>query len=290
MPDDRWTTEAVITLPRRVASGYFETMGIQIVAGRAFDESDRSNAPRVVVVDQALAHRFWPGEDPIGKLVYRRNGVPGEVVGVAGPVRYEPLGVDQPGVLYVVLPQRGDKGHGLYMVVRTAPGAPPDLLSTARRVVQRVDPDQPVIDSRTMEARLHDALTVRRLSATLPQGFDVVALTLALVGLYGTVTYGVSRSLHSIAVRMALGARAHQVAAIVLRLTLLLTAAGTCLGAVIALGISRLAGSVLYGISPEDPATFLGTGAVFIVASLAAGAGPARRAVAVYPMKHFRAN
>lgn len=288
VPEDRWTAEAVVSLPRHVAPGYFETMDIRVVSGRTFNDSDTNDAPHVVVVDQAFADRMWPGEDPLGKSVYDRSGVLGEVAGVVETVRYEPLGVDQPGVHYDVLRQRGDGGHGLYMVVRTAAGESRELMAAARRVIQEVDPDQPVIDARLMEARLDDALTVRRLSAALLQAFALLALALALVGLYGTVRYAVSRSLHSIAVRIALGARTHEVAALVLRRTLLLAGAGTFMGAAMALGVSRLLGPLLYEVSPADPATFVGLAVLLVAASLAAAIGPIRRAVRVDPMEHFK--
>lgn len=287
VPEDRWAAEAIMSLPRHAAPGYFETMGIRVISGRTFDDSDTNDAPRVVVVDQALADRMWPGEDPLGKSVHARWGVLGEVVGVVQTVRYEPLGVDQPGVYYDVLGQRGDGGHGLYMVVRTAEGGSRELMSAARRVIQEVDPDQPVIDARPMEARLDDALTVRRLSAALLQGFSLLALTLALIGLYGTVRYAVSRSLHSMAIRIALGARTREVAALVLRRTMLLAAAGTSIGAAVALGVSRLLGPLLYGVSPTDPMTFVGLAVLLVAASLAAAVGPVRRAAGVDPMEHF---
>ena len=286
---------APISLMRHVSHGYFETMGIPLVAGRLFDERDRNDAPPVVVVDERLASRLWPGEDPVGKRLLEgffggrcaRGCAVGEVVGVVGPVRYQPLEADPWMTFYDLVPQAGDGGHGVYVVVRTT-SEPRTVISAVRRAIQSVDPDQPVIDVQTMEERLADTLVVRRLSALVLQTFALLALALALVGLYGTLSYGVSRARHSMAIRIALGAQKRDVRGLVLRRTLLLTGTGLMLGLVGSAVLSRLLETVLYGVTPTDPATFIILFLVLLGTSSLAAVGPARRAATVDPMRHLR--
>ena len=283
---------APTSLMRHVSHRYFEAMGIPLVAGRLFDERDREDAPRVVVVDERLASRLWPGEDPIGKRLFEVYGercaqgcTRGEVVGVVGPVRYQPLEADQWMTFYDLVPQVGDGGHGVYVVTRTT-AEPRTLITAVRQEIQSVDSDQPVVDVRTMEERLADTLVLRRLSALVLQTFALLALALALVGLYGTISYGVSRARHSTAVRIALGARKRDVRGLVLRRMLLLTCTG--LGLVGSAVLSRLLETVLYGVTPTDPATYITLFLGLLGTASLAAVGPARRAATVDPVRDLR--
>ena len=285
---------APTSLTRHVSYGYFETMGIPLLAGRLPDERDRGDAPRVVVVDERLANRLWPGEDPVGKRLFGVFGERcdggcsiGEVVGVVGPVRYEPLEADPWMTFYDLVPQVGDGGHGVYVVARTT-SDPRTVTAAVRREIQSVDPDQPLIDVQTMEERLTDTLVVRRLSALVLETFALLALSLALVGLYGTISYGVSRARHSMAIRVALGARKRDVRGLVLRKTLLMTGMGLGLGFVGSLVLSRLLEAVLYGVTPTDPATYIILALVLLGTGFLAAVGPARRAATVDPVRHLR--
>ncbi len=188
---------------------------------------------------------------------------------------------------YDLVPQVGDGGHGVYVVARTT-SDPRTVTAAVRREIQSVDPDQPLIDVQTMEERLTDTLVVRRLSALVLETFALLALSLALVGLYGTISYGVSRARHSMAIRVALGARKRDVRGLVLRKTLLMTGMGLGLGFVGSLVLSRLLEAVLYGVTPTDPATYIILALVLLGTGFLAAVGPARRAATVDPVRHLR--
>ena len=281
---------------RGVSPGYLETLGVPLVSGRFIDARDTRTAPYVAVINEAMVRLHWPDEDPIGRrFSFGLGGIETlfTVVGVVGDMRQD--GLDAPAFpeVYAPLEQLGD-GRGLSMmwpqqlVVRTS-GDPLALAPAVRRAVWDIDPDQPVSSVRAMSDILEVELASRSTQLTLIGSFAVLALVLAAVGLYGTLTYTVSQSTGEIGLRMALGAEHKTVVGSVVREALMTALVGVGLGLVAAFALTRTIASFLYGVSPTDPATAAAVaGVLLLVASLAAFV-PARRAASVDPAVTLRA-
>jgi putative ABC transport system permease protein len=270
-----------------VGLNYFKTFGVSLVRGRDFGTADTEESPSVVVVNEAFAARHFAGQDPLGKRL-SFNGVRGpwrEIVGVARDSKYYTLGEGRTPFVYLPLAQNHETGMAL--VVRAA-GEPSALSGAVRREVQSLEKNLPVTDARPMTEVIGTALYAARTGATLLTGFGLLALVLAAVGLYGVMAYSVSRRTREVGIRMALGARAADVLRLVLREALTLVACGVLLGLAGAWAASRLLAGFLYGVSTNDPVTFLGTTAVLVAAALLACFVPARRATKVDPMVALR--
>ncbi|MGE0554942.1 MAG: ADOP family duplicated permease [Gemmatimonadales bacterium] len=276
-----------------VSVGYLETLGIPIVAGRAFAASDREDAPPVALVNQTLARTLWPDGDAVGSRIQFNPSAPWlEVVGVVGDARMR--GADQPPgpIVYVATAQRTwDWLSWQNLVLRVADGVTPGSLAGAlRSAVRELDPELPVSEVRTMDD-LYRASTARQTFATILLGtFAVAALALGLIGLYGVLAGSVAARRRELAVRMSLGASREAVLRLVLREALVLTGLGLLVGSGVALALTRMLGALLYGVSPLDPLTFLLVAALVTVASVAAALLPARRASRVDPMVAIRAD
>jgi predicted permease len=279
----------------RVATpGYFEALRIPLRRGRLFTAQDAPGARRVAVVDEELAARYWPGQNPIGRRVSlgAPDGQPPawiEVVGVVGHAKQEGLDADARVQLY--LPFAQSPTGQLAVAVRAAGGAagdPERLLPLLRAAVREVDRDLPLADVRTLESRVDASVGPRRLSALLLGGFATLALVMASLGLYGVMAYAVAQRTRELGVRLALGAARGNVLGLVLRQGLTLALAGGAVGLAGALALSRLLQSQLYGVRAADPATLAGVvlllGAVAFVAALV----PARRATRVDPAVALR--
>ena len=272
-----------------VSPGYFRTMGIQLQAGREFDQREVSGAPPVVIINETFARRFFPDEDPLGKrFVY---GGPGPdnpwitIVGVVGDMRR--TGFDRPVRPETFLPHSQAPSGVLTVVARTASN-PENLSGTLRSEVWAVDKDQSVFDLKTMDQTLSEMSSQRRFNMLLLGVFAALALTLAAVGIYGVMSYSVAQRTHEIGIRMALGARGTDVLGMVVKRGMVLVAAGIGVGLIGAIGLTRLMSSLLYGISATDPLTFVVI--PFVLAAVALGACfvPARRATRVDPMIALR--
>lgn len=266
---------------------YFRTMGIPLLRGRGFLDSDNENATPVAVVSQAIAQRWWPNEDPIGKqikfwgpdtLAWR------SVIGVAGDIRYRAIRDANPTVY---LPWRQSYWQGMF-ALRTSVELVA-ILPAAKRELAAVDPLLNLWLTRTMDDLLDEPLAQPRLSATLLSAFGVVALLLAAIGLYGVMASLVREQTRELGIRMALGATRERVRGAVLRRALVMTTAGAVVGLAGALAASRLLTKLLYQVSPADPMTLLGVSALLIVVALAAAYIPARRATLIDPVKALRA-
>jgi predicted permease len=270
---------------RSATPGYFATMEIPLLAGRAFDARDAADAPSVAVVDEQAARRFWPGQDPIGKRFQLGDYDPNEpwvtVVGVVGNVKQYALDSEARPALY--LPHAQFSTRILYLVVRTS-GDPASLTNSVTATVRSLDPGLPVYDARPMAARVADSLARRRFSMLLLGLFAGVALLLAVVGIYGVTAYTVAQRTREIGIRIALGARPGDVLGLVVRQGAGLTALGVAAGLAAALGLARLLSGMLYGVSAADPLTFAAITALLAGASLAATIVPARRAARVNPV------
>jgi predicted permease len=281
--------EGMGTQTEIVSPGYLKAMRIPLVEGRDFDERDREGLkPEAVVINETLARRLWPGESSVvGKrmLVGREQPDAFEVVGVARNSKVRTLGEEPRNLLYVSVDQtyRG----GLNLVVR-APGGGEGVVNGVRQAVKEIDARMPLYNVRTMEQHLTWAFWAQNMAASLATAFGLLALVLAAVGLYGVVAYTVARRTHEIGIRVALGAQARDILRIVLGQGMVLTLVGLGAGLVGAFALARLLSSLLYGISPADPATYILVALLLAVVALLACLVPARRATKVDPMVALR--
>lgn len=278
--------DLIISNVRIVGADYFSTMGIPLLRGRSFTEHDRKGEPETVIVDEALAQRFWPNEDPLGKRLQRgKSGSWRTVVGVISDAKEYSAEKEPPITVYYPFEQVA--ARSMYLVIRTEPD-PLTMTAAITKEVQSVDPAQPVFDVKSVDQRLYDSLARRRFSMLLLTVFAVVALILAAIGIYGVMAYSVSHRTREIGIRVALGARPRDVLSLVIRQGIILTLTGALAGLIVALGLTRLMSSLLFGVGTMDPLTFVGVAALLITVSLLACLIPARRATKVDPIVALR--
>jgi putative ABC transport system permease protein len=269
-----------------VSADYFRAMSIPLMKGRAFTERDRKDSPQVLIVNDALAHRYWPGEDVIGKrLTIGFEKTPREIVGIVGDVKQTSLDAETP--LAVYLPYQQFPYPGMTMVVRTSTDTS-SITAAVRREVQTIDRNVPVSNIRSMEQVISTSVSQRRFSMTLLGIFALVALLLSAVGIYGVMAYSVSERLHEIGIRIALGARSRDILKMVLGQGMILTLIGIAVGLIGALALTRLMSSLIYGVTATDPLTFAGVALTLGIVALLACYIPARRATRVDPMEALR--
>jgi predicted permease len=264
-------------------------MGIPIVRGRAIAAADREGAPGAVVVNETLAARLWPGADPIGQRI-SVEGADGPwltVVGVARDARYNSLGEDTPPFMYLAHAQNPRAQMVLH--ARALPGAERAVTAALRRLVIELDPLLPPPTPAPIAQDMAIALLPAQLGAALLGAFGLLALVLASVGIYGVTSYAVAQRTREIGIRAALGAARRDVVALVLGQTGRLVAGGLAAGLVLALALSRLLESQLYGVSAGDPLTFVATPLVLLGVAVLAVLVPARRATRVDPVVALRA-
>jgi putative ABC transport system permease protein len=262
--------------------------------GRGFTAADRDGAPLVAVVNDTMARRFFPGEDPVGQRVDFRLRPAGaadtgpawrEIVGVVGDVRHQGLAQEPRPEIYV--PYRQEPVSLVALAVRTSP--PPEAMAAAvKGAVWAVDPEQPVLGVMGLDRLASESVALRRVSMVVLVTFAGIALALAAVGLYGVISFSVTRRTREIGVRMALGARRQQILAMVLRQGLTVTLAGVAFGVAAALALTRVMGSLLYGVSPTDAASLGAVVALLVTVAAASSYAPARRATRVDPAVALR--
>jgi predicted permease len=271
-----------------VTPGYFETMGIPRIAGRDFG-GETATGPKTAIVNKAFAERVFGGANPIGQQVADSNATY-SIVGVAGNVKSLSLGEDLQPVLYRSLQQdiaAEPSFMGYTLVVRTS-GNPAAMMEPIRRQIHALDPTMAIYNEETMEEHIRAAYFLPHLAATLFGTFGFIGLVLAAVGLYGVMSYAVSRRTREIGIRMALGAKPGVVERLILRQGLVLTLIAVILGWPAAWMLSRLASSFLYGIQPHDVITFSIVPPFLIAVALVACWIPARRAASIDPMRALR--
>jgi putative ABC transport system permease protein len=273
-----------------VSANYFETMGIRLLKGRVFtDEADNEKSSAVTVINETLARRFWPNEDPIGKRL--KQGWPEdklpwrEVIGVVSDVKLNGVNMDTPLQSYLPLAQEPARGPAL--VVR-AEGDPMMLAASVEQTIHSIDKDLPVFNIRSMDQLLGNAIAQQRLTMVLLAGFAVVALVLAAVGIYGVISYSVSQRTQEIGIRLALGAQTRDVLKLVVGQGMLLALIGVVLGLGASLALTQLMKSLLFGVSAADPATYIAIALLLTSVALLACYLPARRATKVDPMTALR--
>ena len=283
-------TELAPEADQRIAMpGYFEAMGIRVVRGRTFEEQDNETAAPVAIVDQSLAEKFWPNQDPIGRRI-KRGGPQSTnpwttIVGVVEHVRYRTL--EEPSRVEVYWPHAQAPVFFMSLTIKTDL-EPQSLARTIQSEVASLDPDQPVASIRTMEELTATSVLRRRLTMTLLTSFAAVALVLASVGIYGVISYWVSQRSQEIGIRMALGARRMDVLKLVIGQSTFVLLVGVLLGLAGAFALTRSMASLLYEVSATDAATFAAYSAGFVVVGLIASYVPALRATQVNPITALR--
>src|SRR5947209_814292 len=269
---------------------YFQTMGVPLVRGRYFDARDTADAPWVAIIDEAMARKYWPGEDPLGKRIAFEGTAQQprwrEIVGIVGHVKNEGLEGESRVQYYIPYAQRADSSN-LFVVVR-AEGDPASLAPAVRGAIAGVDRDLPAYRVTTMEQMVSDSLAQRRFAVFLLGVFAFIALVLAVVGLYGVMSYAVAQRTHEFGLRMALGAQRRDILRMVVGQGLLLVGVGLAAGLLGALALTRLMSSLLYGVSATDPLTYAGIALLLAAVALLASYVPARRATKVDPMVALR--
>ena len=273
---------------RMATPGYFKTMGISLLQGRNFSEQDRRDTVAVMIVNQAMADKVWPNENPVGKLLmldYNRGKYAYEVVGVTGGIRYYGLKVDPRPEVFI--PHAQNAYLPMNLVVRTA-SDPNRMIEAIKAQVREMDPAQAISNIRTMDTLVSRSVAADRFSMWLLGLLGSLALALASTGLFSLLSYLVSQRTHEIGVRMALGARHSDIARLVLGQGAALVAAGLVIGLGASFICARLFSSLLFGISATDPLTFMITPALLSLVALLACYIPARRATKVDPLVALR--
>lgn len=272
----------------RATEDYFQTMGIPLRSGRFFSERDGADAPPVVIVDEMLARKYFPNQDPVGKRItfiaalQRRSAT---IVGVVGHVKHWALDRANPAQYY--LPQRQFPVNSMFLVVRTG-SDPSGYVPAVRNAVRTVDADVPLFRVTKMEDVVEESLSQRRSSTVLLGAFAIVALGIACVGLYGVMSYFVSQRTRELGIRVALGAAPSRVLAMIVRQGITVVAAGLAGGVAGALALTRLMSGMLYDVAPTEPLVFFAVSLVLIASALAALIVPARRATLVDPVITLR--
>ena len=269
-----------------VAPGYFETMGIELLAGRDFDFGDTRDRGRVLVLNQAAADELWPDDNPLGKMIAFRSDEPVDrVIGVVANTNYLALGEDPEPIIYLSFFQA--PSFGLTFVVESRPGAP---LATAevQRVVHEVNPDIAFSGIRSVADTVETQIGTYRMGARAVGLFAVLAAVLSALGLYGVLSFLVAAETREIGVRIALGATAAEVTLQVVRSGIILAGGGVALGLGLALALTRGLATMLYRVSPYDPVSFVTVPVLLLGVAALASLIPARRASRVDPMEALR--
>ena len=275
---------------RQATPGWFAAMGIPLVRGRLIESYDQKQAPRVVVVNEEFARRFFPNGDPIGTRI-RLGKLTAEfpwatIVGIVGDVRN--FALDEPAEPVMYWPVAQIRATPALAIVLRTDGDPAALASAVRGAIAEIDHAQPIYDMQTLEQLVAKSLGQRRFTLMLMLLFGVIALVLSAVGIYGVMAFAVTQRTQEIGIRMALGARTIDVLKLVVGSGMYLAAIGVILGLVGAFAITRLMTSLLFGVSPTDVATFVLVSAGLLLVALLACYLPARRATKVDPLIALR--
>jgi len=276
----------------RVDAGYFQAMGIQVLRGRAFADTDGPESPRVTVIDEYLAERYWPKADPIGAQVVqgllddKRSGKPWTIVGIVRTVKTGDLAEQNP-VGQIYYPYTQDTPRTMHLVVKTSSDSP-QLASAIRSEIRGADSELPLFDVMTMPERLSESLANRRAAMILCVALGALALLLSAIGLYGVLAYAVTQRTREFGIRVALGATVRDVLGMIIGQGLKLAGVGLAIGVVAAFGITRLMTAMLYGVKPADPAVFLAVAAALTAVALAASFVPSVRALRIHPAVALR--
>lgn len=270
-----------------VSHNFFQTYGIPILYGRTFHTTDTAHSSLVGIINQTLAKQDYPNIDPVGKT-FRLGGSHDiyQIIGVVADAKYSDLRSQPPPTFYTLYDQDKEESQMVY-VVQTAQ-APAAILPSLRAAIREVDKDLPLRHIRTQTEQINATILQERLFATLTSAFGVLALILAAIGIYGIMVYTVARRTSEIGVRMALGAQPRHVRLMVLRESGAMAVIGVAAGISASIGLARLIRSMLFGLSPTDPATLVGTACLLFAMAVLAAYGPARRASRIDPIRALR--
>ena len=283
-PPGRTPGDQPVASFRAVGQEFFPTMGMTILEGRGFTPDDRAGAPVVAVVNQALVKRYWNGVSPIAARI-GVNGHDVTIVGVAADVHHAGPAAVPDGELYVPYSQIGSRNGWLVLKVKSDPSG---QIRALRAAMREIDPNLPLATVRPMTELVASSVAQPRFLATVLAWFSAIAVALALMGVYGLLTFAVSQRVREIGVRMALGATRTAVVTGVLRQSLSVVAAGVLVGALAGAGFSKVVKSLLFGVEPGDPTTIAGVAVAIVLASLLASYLPARRAARIDPVVALR--
>ena len=277
-PDQRDSINRLVVSPN-----FFEVMGIPLIAGRAFTDRDTENAPKVVVINETAVRKYFSNENPIGRRFGYSVETSGqtEIVGVLRDAKYNSVRDSAPPTMYVPYLQANASNPAFD--VRTA-GDPVGVMGAIREAVRRIDPNMPLMDMSTQMEQIEKRFLQEKLFAQAYAVFGGLALLVASVGLFGLMSYSVSRRTNEIGIRMALGAQRLDVLRLVMRESMLLVIAGVTIGLALAIAASRLVATLLFGLAPTDLVTMVLAMTVMVLVSAIAGYLPARRAARVDPM------
>jgi putative ABC transport system permease protein len=272
-----------------VSPGYFSIMGIPLLRGRLFNDSDSSSSPEVTLISEALAKRYFPHENPLGRHLtfgFPANGVSSrEIVGIVGDIHDVSLGKDPGPMLYVPFAQA--PLYGAEVVVKSTLSASA-VVGAIRSATHQIDKNLPVTDVASLPDALSASVAQPRFRTLLIALFGVLALILAAIGIFGVISYSVSRRTHELGIRMALGAQSGSVLSMILRETLALTLFGIAVGIPCALAVARLITHLLFRVRPYDPLTLVLVPLALLIVAILAGYVPALRATKVDPMVALR--
>ncbi|MBL8204842.1 MAG: ABC transporter permease [Blastocatellia bacterium] len=287
-PNNNWNANH-----RQVSAAYLQTMGIALRSGRYFTEQDQTQTQPVAIINETMARQYWPNENAVGRQF--KNGSADSphpwltIVGVVADVRQ--MGVDKPTKAEMYFPYSQIKSHPFFaprdLVIR-ATVEPDSLVAAVRSAIHAVDPNQPLSSIRTMEAVFGEHTKVRRMGMFLLTTFAALALLLAMLGIYGVLSYFVTQHTQEIGVRLALGADSKSIFALVLKRGLMLTGIGVAIGLGASFALSRLLRSLLFEVSAADPLTYVGVALLLLTIAVLACVVPARRAAKVDPMIALR--
>jgi predicted permease len=267
-----------------VTPGYLNVMGMRMLAGRDISWEDETGKERVVIINQTAARYLWPGEDPVGRMALV-NGIDTRVIGVVADVRESSAETAAGWQMYLPVMQNGPVGARL--VVRTK--LPPEVLaSSVMATLRSINPAQPASEFRPIQNIVDHSVSPRRFFVSLVGIFAVLGLVLASLGIYGVISYSVTRQTQEIGIRMALGATVVNVQLRVIAKTLRLALIGIVLGAIASFAVARAITSLLFAVQPNDPPTFTSTILLLTVVAIVAGYVPARRASRINPMTALR--
>jgi predicted permease len=270
-----------------VAPGYFQTLRISITHGRDFNDRDTKTAPKVAIINEAMAEQFWPNQNPLGRrLIHDREPI--EIVGIASNTKHRDLGETAQPWLYIPMVQNTTSNRlSPTLLVRSGLNSATVALAL-RNTTGALDPSWPVFEIKSMADSMRLQFFLPQIAAGILGGVGLLGLALALVGIYGLVSYSVTQRTQEIGIRIALGATAASVLRLIISHSVVLTLIGVVIGGAIAAGVTQFLSSLLFGISPTDPITFIGVSLALIAAATAASIFPARRATRIDPNEALR--
>jgi predicted permease len=270
-----------------VGPRYFETVGVRVVNGREFTAADRDGAPQVAVINSSMARRFWPDANPIGKRLRWDERGWAEVIGVVEDGRFRLAGQSAAPMVYGAFYQSSSENLGMTLVMRYR-GDKNSVLADLRREVEELDTRLPLQYPMTLQAAVETVTLPWKIAGNIAQGFGLLGLALAALGIYGLVAYTVSQRTREIGVRVALGAAPADIRKLVVNQGLRLAVVGVAIGLVLSFAVTRVLASLLFGVSASDPLTYIGTSVVLAAVAMAASYFPARNATKTDPLVALR--